>query len=266
MWLSVLLPVVPQSARAAPSCIPQIEVPQAKAVRVEKNGVIVLADGRAARLESVVLPAGPSDHAPQLLADEAVAALDNLVAGHSVTLAAEPPKEDRYGRIRAQIFVQGNDGQTWVQMQMLRRGLARVAVAPDRNECSEELYEAEAKARRERRALWASAAYAVRNPSQADGDQGTFQIVEGTVTSVLRGGARIFLDFGPQADSGFAATISSDDMKRFREIGVDPFAYANQTVRVRGFVESIHGRPEIELATPAQVEIVEPSSPQRATE
>ncbi|HEX3431976.1 MAG TPA: thermonuclease family protein [Rhizomicrobium sp.] len=242
-----------------PTCIPQIEALHAKAVRVEKNGVVVLADGRAARLEGILLPAGASDHAPQFLANQAISALDNLVSDHLVSLAAAAPKEDRYGRIRAQVLAQKNGDEIWLQWVLLHKGLARVAIPPDRNECAEELYAAEAEARRARTGLWSSRAYAVRTPSQTDGDVGTFQIVEGTVTSVSKSAGRVFLDFGSQPDSDFAATISSDDMKRFREIGVDPFAYADQTVRVRGFVERIHDRPEIEVATPAQVEIVQPA-------
>ena len=38
---------------------------------------------------------------------------------------------------------------------------------------------------------------------------------------------------------------------------LDPFAYANQTVRLRGWIERVGRRAEIELATPAQVEIME---------
>ena len=243
--------------QALPACIPRTEVPHAKVVRVEKNGVIVLADGRAARLEGLLLPAGADDHAPQFVADQAIAAIDSQTTGQPVTLAAQAPKEDRYGRIRAQILVDGKDREIWLQRELLRKGLARVAIAPDRNECAEELYAAEAVARRSGTGLWSSKAYAVRSPSQTDAVSGTFQIVEGTITSVSHKGGRIFLAFGGQTDADFRAIISQDDMKRFREIGVDPFAYANQAVRVRGFVESNRDRPEIELATPAQVEIVE---------
>ena len=255
--LILIAATLPQFAAAVPACIPPIEVPHAKAVRVEKNGVIVLADGRAARLEGVLLPAGASDHAPQFLADHAISALDDAAINHVIDLAAEPPKEDRYGRIRAQILVHGNGDEIWLQKELLRKGLARVAIAPDRGECAEALYAAEARARREKAGIWSSPAYAIRDPSQAEDDVGTFQIVEGTVNSVTSSGGRVFLDFASDERTVFAATISTDDRKRFREIGVDPYAYASQTVRVRGWIERIGRLAEIELATPAQVEIVE---------
>jgi hypothetical protein len=46
-------------------------------------------------------------------------------------------------------------------------------------------------------------------------------------------------------------------VKRFRQIGVDRYAYANERVRLRGWVERVRRMPEIALATPAQVEIVQ---------
>jgi micrococcal nuclease len=260
--LVVIAAVLPKLAAAAPACVPAIEVAQAKAVHVEKNGVIVLADGRAARLEGLLLPAGASDHAPGIFADQAIAALKALTAGQLIDLAAEPPKEDRYGRIRAQILVRGEGGETWLQQEMLRKGLARFSIAPDRRECAENLYDAEASARRQKAGIWSVAAYAVREPFETGADVDTFQLVEGTVASVSRSAGRVFLDFGPDPRSDFAATISPDDLKRFREVGVDPFAYANETVRVRGWVERIGRRPEIEIATPEQVEIVDRAQPQ----
>lgn len=245
-----------QLALAEPSCMPSVDVRHAKAMRVEKNGAIILADGRAARLEGILLPAGAADHAPQFLAEQAISALENLTANHIVALAAALPAQDRYGRTRAQVVVHTNGRSIWLQREMLRRGLARVTIAPDRSECAEELYAAEAEARREKAGLWSSGAYAIRTPSEAADEIGSFQIVEGRVDSVSNHGGRVSLGFATGEDIVFAATISTDDRKRFREIGVDPYAYAGERVRVRGWIERVRRLPEIALATPAQVEIV----------
>ena len=62
----------------------------------------------------------------------------------------------------------------------------------------------------------------------------------------------------PGESSKLQSRVTGYLMKRhFREVGVDTFAYANETVRVRGWVERIGRRPEIEIATPSQVEIVD---------
>src|SRR5215469_1482942 len=121
---------LPQLSTARPTCIPPAppaKLTYAKAMRVEKSGVIVLADGRAARLEGILLPDGANDHARQPFAEQAISVLADMTANHMVALAAVPPEEDRYDRIRAQVFLR----DIWVQKEMLRRGLARVAIAPD---------------------------------------------------------------------------------------------------------------------------------------
>ncbi|HEX4080000.1 MAG TPA: thermonuclease family protein [Rhizomicrobium sp.] len=244
-------------AAAAPSCFPPVEIPHAKIVRVERNGVLVLDDGRAARLEGILLPAGAADGAPEFFAEQAVAELGELATGHIAAFAAQPPKEDRYGRLRAQVLTSGAGTEdSWLQIGLLRRGLARVSIAPDRGECASELYAAEARARAVKAGIWSSAAYGVRTPQEAAEQTGKFQIVEGTVQSVANGGGRVFLDFGPDWRKDFAVTISADDLRNFRTIGVDPFSYANQTVRVRGWIARVR-RPEMDIATPQDIEVIE---------
>jgi micrococcal nuclease len=243
------------AAAALPACFPPVEMSRAKIVRVERNGVMVLKDGRAARLEGILLPAGASDRAPDLFAEQAIAKLSGLVTGHLLVLAARIPKEDRYGRLRAQAFLSDGAGERWVQRALLQQGLARVSPSPDRDECEDELYSAERSARTERVGIWSLDAYRVRSPAQLDGESGRFQIVEGTVEDVTSAGGRVFLDFGHDPRNGFAAVITADDLRNFRTIGVDPFGYRNATVRIRGWVDRVR-RPEIEIATPADVEVI----------
>jgi endonuclease YncB( thermonuclease family) len=243
-------------AAASPSCFPPVEIPHAKIVRVERNGVLVLEDGRAARLEGILLPAGAADRAPEFYAEQAVAELGELATGHIASFAAQPPKEDRYGRLRAQVLASGAGTEdSWLQVELLRRGLARVSLAPDRGECASELYAAEARARAAKAGLWSSAAYSVRTPEEAADQTGTFQIVQGTVHSVANGGGRVFLEFGPDWRKDFAVMISADDLKNFRAIGVDPFSYADQSVRVRGWIARVR-RPEMDIATPQDIEVI----------
>jgi hypothetical protein len=227
-------------------------------LRVERNGVLGLSDGRVARLEGLILPAGIVDHAPHFYADAAIDVLSKLVAGRTVALAAAPPKEDRYGRLRAQVVFSNQPSGSWLQVQMLKRGLARVSLASDRLECAAELYAAEQYARESRTGIWNAPAYRVRAPDELADEIGTFQIVEGTVARASEHSGRVFLDFGREHD--FAATISSDDLRNFRRIGVDPLSYAGRTVRLRGWVQRVR-RPEIEIAVPQDVEIVDARAP-----
>ena len=248
------------SAEAAPlpACAQAIEVPAAKVIRVEQNGVLVLSDGRAVDVEGILLPAGGHDHAPSFLAKQALSVLGELTRNVYVTLAAQPPKEDRYGRLRAQVFFRQADAEPWLQAAMLRRGLARVNIAPDRRECASALYAAERDARAARTGIWALSAYAVRTPETLGHDTGTFQLVEGDVKSAEVRGGRAYLNFGNDWRNDFTVTISSDDMALFRRIGVDPRSYAGLRVRVRGWIESMDG-PEIEIATPDAIEVLGPA-------
>lgn len=245
----------PAVAQPLPSCAGPIEARDVKVIRVEKNGDLVLADGRAVRLEGLVLPAGAKDHAPSFLAEQAIATLDDLARDRTATLSVFVPKEDRYGRLRAQVFLTGGDGESWLQVALLRRGFARVSIAPERRECAAELFAAEAEARSKGRGIWGSGFYAVRTPDALDDAVGTFQIVEGMVVSADIKDGRGYLDFGRDRRHDFKVTIAPDDIKRFRDIGVDPRSYQGLTLRVRGFVEELGG-PEIEVASPADIEVV----------
>lgn len=223
--------------------------------RVERDGALDLKDGRQVVAEGIRLPQGRADHASQAFADEGLEAIKSLVAGKTVMLKMLPPEQDRYGRLRAQIAVNGD----WLQGELLQRGLARVALSPARTECAATLYAAENDARDAKRGLWASADYAVRNPMTLWHDLGTFQIVEGKVLNASVHDGRAYLNYGIDWRTDFTVTISPDDMKLFRKEHVDPRDNVGKFIRVRGFVDWQNG-PEIEIANPETIENIDPQN------
>lgn len=238
-------------AAAIPDCAGPVEIGDAPIARVERtNDVLVLRDGRALHLEGVRFPHASQDRAPSFTADQAFDAVNAMAKGHDLTVAALPPKEDRYDRVRGQVF-----GGDWLQVALLRAGAVRVDIAPDRTECAAELYAAEADARAAARGLWAQPAYAVRTPETLGADTGTFQIVQGQVLTAEVKDGRAYIDFGADWKTDFTVTIAPEDMANFRRVGADPETYAGKTIRVRGIVQQFNG-PEIEIATPAQVEVL----------
>jgi micrococcal nuclease len=249
-------------AASLPACVPPIEASNVHVDRVEKNGVLVLDDGRAVRAEGLLLPAGARDRAPGFLADEALSMLNDFARGRSATLAVRPPKEDRYGRLRAQVFFTHGSDEPWLQIAMLRRGLARVSIAPDRRECAAALYDAEDAARKKKYGIWAQSAYAVRAPGGLGNDTDTFQIVQGTILTADVKSGRAYLDFGDDWRKDFSVNIAPEDLKNFRDAGIDPRSYEGKTVRVRGWIERKHGSdarsngPEMEVAIPEAIEVV----------
>ena len=235
-------------AAVIPDCAGPVEVSNAHVLRVEQNGAIVLRDGRAVLLEGIRLPEEGT------LKAQALARLSELAKAGTVTFTSVPPKEDRYDRIRGQGFAPG-----WMQISMLEEGLARVQIAPDRNECAPDLYEAEARARARHMGVWAgnatTATYAPRAPQQMQSaPTGSFQVVEGWVTNVGGSGGRVFIDFSSDWQKGFSAVIAPEDRRVFRNFDLDGLVAKH--VRIRGMVQNFRGRPEIMLSNPSQIEVL----------
>jgi endonuclease YncB( thermonuclease family) len=237
-------------AMPLPDCAGAVEVAHAHIVRVEKNGALILSDGRAVLLEGIRLPG--ADRPGDVIAATALDVLRELAMKEPLTLTSTLPKEDRYDRVRVQAF-----GNNWLQVELLQRGLARAYIAPDREECSPDFYEAEVEARQARRGLWALPEYAVRKAASFSAPPGSFQVVEGRIVNVATHDGRVFLDFNMDFHKGFSAIIAPDDHKAFR--GSDPALedLAGHEVRLRGIVEEFNGRPEIGLFNPKQVEFLQ---------
>ena len=236
-------------AMPLPDCAGGVEIAHAHVMRVEKNGALILDDGRAVLLEGIRLPGADRPNLP--VAGEALDTLSELAMKESLTLTSTPPKEDRYDRVRVQAF-----GNVWVQTELLRRGLARVDVDPDRSECAPDLYEAEQTARKAKLGLWALPQFAVKRADALSGAAGTFQIVEGRIENVSSHDGRVFLDFNQDYRKGFTATIAPEDHKIFRNSDPALEDLAGHTVRLRGMVEDFNGRSEIALSNPYQIELI----------
>ncbi len=239
-------------AATIPACAGPAEIRNARIVRVEQNGAMILSDGRAMLLEGIRLPLGDTDRAPRRQADQARAALLALAQGGLVSGRAVPPKQDRYDRVR----VQGFTDTTWLQQAMLEQGMARVMIAPDRTECAAQLLGFEAGARAARRGLWADAAYRIRgNADDWRRDVGTFQLIEGRIVRVSERDNRLLLDFSGDSRSGLLVVVTGDDRRLFRQ-GGDPVALEGRAVRVRGVVQQVDGRAQIAIANRSQIEVL----------
>jgi len=242
------------SVHAAPDCAGPLEITAAHVVRVERsNDALVIRDGRALKMEGIRIPHAGPDRAPAYIADQAYDAIGALVRGKTVEVTAVPPKEDRYDRVRGQVF---NSDDQWLQMNLLKSGMARVDIAPDRTECALEYYAAESAARMANTGLWAVPAYRVRTPETLGGDTGTFQIVQGKVLTADVKNGRAYIDFGTDWKTDFTVTIAPEDMANFRTDGIDPRDYAGKMIRVRGIIQQFNG-PEIEIANPKQIEVLQ---------
>ena len=120
-------------------------------VRVIDGDTVVIEGGEHVRLASIN---APESH--ERFGDRATRALTELVAHRKVTLEFGPRSRDHYGRLIADLFVDGKS----VQEEMLRRGMAYVFIVgtgkPPRYDA---LIAAQEEARKARRGLWVDARY-----------------------------------------------------------------------------------------------------------
>jgi endonuclease YncB( thermonuclease family) len=208
-----------------------------------------LQDGREVRL------AGVEDTVSGVAARPAQrAALEGLVEGRELTLRGSATP-DRYGRIVAMAFIQGQDQP--LQARLVEDGHLVVTAAFEDEDCASYLRKGEARARRAKRGIWAEPA-ALKNTEMA-GDilavVGQFVVAEGRVDSVREAGATLYINFGRRWTQDFAVTISGRNKAAFEAAGVPFKSLERKRVRVRGWVEK-RGGPRIHASWSGQIEVV----------
>jgi endonuclease YncB( thermonuclease family) len=224
-------------------------------VEVIDGDTVRLDDGREVRLvglQAPKLPLGRPGFVEWPLAETARQALAEMTRGRTVRLAYGGARMDRYRRALAHLFV---DADTWVQGEMLSRGLARVYTFPDNRTLAAEMVAREEEARRQGRGIWGHPFYRLRTAETVKRDDGTFQIVEARVFRAARVRDRVFLNFAKDWREDFTVTIEANRLASFAAAGLDPLALEGASIRVRGWIKTWNG-PMIEATHPEQIEVL----------
>lgn len=213
----------------------------------------------------VVLPdlLGPDDFrggrtAPTAAAERTSAALADLTLGRRLRVDLLPVGRDRMGRLRARVRPLGPDGLAGPELgeEMVGRGLLVTMPEPAADPARiAALLAREAPARRAGRGLWGRFLM-LRAAEPYDGGLDRFEVVEGTVARVGRGGQRHYLEFGRDWREDFTAGIEDRLLNRFAEAGVPIEALEGRRVRLRGWVRYWNGA-YLELREAVQVEILD---------
>jgi len=255
-WLRLALFLAVMPGWAAAGIEERLEAGESGAVvEVVDGDTLKLDDGRQVRLvglQAPKLPLGRPGFAEWPLAETARQALAELTRGHIVRLAYGGARLDRYRRVLAHLFV-GTD--TWLQGEMLSRGLARVYTFPDNRALAAEMLAREAAARRDRRGIWGHPFYRLRTAETVRRDEGTFQIVEDRVLRAARVRDRVFLNFAKDWREDFTVEIAAERLASFAAAGLDPLALEGAHIRVRGWIKTWNG-PLIEATHPEQIEVL----------
>jgi micrococcal nuclease len=241
------------AARTLPAQNPEA-VQSARVTAIVDGDTVKLDTGAEVRLTGIQapkLPLGRKGFRPWPLAAKARAALTALSRDRQVRLDYTGRRHDRWGRLLAHLHV----GETWLQREMLLRGLARVYTFPDNRTHAAALYAAEQTARIAGRGIWALNWYRILPVADTDRYIGTFQLVEGAVvsTAIVRG--RGYLNFGADWQTDFTISIAPKHMKLFRAAQVDIMALRDRRLRVRGWLVRRNGAM-ISVTHPEQIEFL----------
>ena len=230
-------------------------------VEVVDGDTVILDSGLEVRLVGIQapkLPLGRAGFVAWPLADEAKAALEDLVLNRAVELAYGGRRSDRHGRALAHLYDGPGDGTgRWIQGALLQAGMARVYSFADNTALVAEMLALERAARAAGRGIWADPFYRVRAVTETPGLIDSFQLVEGKVVSSAKVRGRVYLNFGPDWRTDFTVTLAPRDARRFARAGVDPLTWQGRLLRVRGWLKRYNG-PMIEATHPEQIEVLAP--------
>jgi len=220
------------------------------------SGDLILADGRRLHLAGIELPhrpLGERSAKPWPLAVQARRLLAELTIG-PLTFYPDGPDTDRYGRWPVQAVT--GDGH-WLQGELLRQGLARVATTPDSRAAALPLLAAEAPARDAKLGLWAERETALRDPGQMLHWLDSVQVAEGRVSSAALVKGAVYLNFGEDWHRMLAVRIAKPLLA---QTTLDPLRWSGHRLRVRGWVGKGIG-PLIEVSHMEQIEVLDGDPP-----
>lgn len=245
------------AARAAWSAEPRLkDGGQAVVASVIDGRTVVLGDGRTVRLANVGSLVDEPVRAgvrPTPFAATSKDVLSKLVLGRTVQLKLSERPIDRYGRVIAQVFV---NGDTWVQGELARLGLARVESAADSRGMIVAMQEIEDIARVAKLGIWSDGRYGIRTAEETGRHLNQFEIVEGRVAAADQVNGRVYLNFGPDWRTDFTVSVAPADARAFKREGVDLLAMQGKRIRVRGWLRSYNG-PVIDVTHPEQIELLD---------
>jgi micrococcal nuclease len=247
----LLWPLAGQVATAAPS-----DAARQAVTAILDGDTMALADGSRVRLAGIMAPKPPLGRPVEArwrMADEAKAALSALALARVVELRPSVADTDRYGRIVAQLY---RDDGLWLQGELLRRGLARVASDVDDRALVPEMLAIERTARAARLGVWRDGFYAIRGAEEAGRFIESFQLVEGTIAEATKVKGQVFLNLGADWRSAFTIRIPRGALALFKEDGLDPLSWKIARVRVRGWIR-LDRRPIIDVTHPEQIELLD---------
>ena len=257
VFLVLLLLAAPVSWCGA-AC-PSAGTSPATTAAVDPRLELHLADGRRLRLVGLD-PAGSTPGDPDLAATSR-AALAKAIAGKRIVAHPLSDKPDRWGRVPALAFIEGDPSPGGLTRLAIAAGLGRYLSEPAAHACHDTFLGAEAEARSAGLGLWRDPYYgvlAVDDRNAFAERSATIVVSEGQLWRVDAEPFRTKLRFAAPGEVRrglLVAVVLPKIVKRFEEDGVRFEALIGRTVRLRGLLDLRFG-PQVELAGPDALELI----------
>lgn len=176
----------------------------AEVVHIYDGDTLQLGQGQRVRLIGINAPEIGRDGRPdQPGAREAARWLEQRVKGQKVYLLPGAERKDRYGRLLAHLYWQGE----LISEQMVRQGLGFALAAGSGDRLADCLFQAEQEARADAKGVWRGA------PSPAGRiDQAGFAVIQGQVTGITPARKGQYIDL----DNHLALWLSDTLVARFK--------------------------------------------------
>ena len=214
---------------------------------------LVAADGSHLILSSIKAPEvwqATDQYRSWPHAEESRAILNGLVSGQKLALFCEGEDQTLVGKKIAHGLTENGH---WLQHELVVRGAAIVLPRAGHVAGLGHLRAAESIARTEKTGLWS--AMDLERKASDDIPTGRLMIVSGHVKNAARVGNRIFLNFGENWRTDFTVEVPSRALRLFKKLNIDPLAFAEKEIEVRGWV-TWRGGPFMRLEGPGQLQVL----------
>ncbi len=179
-----------------------------------------------------------------------------LLKGRKIRLdICAEESHDKYGRLLAWVYADGE----LVNSLILKNGLADIMIiSPCGLKHAGILRKSRLEAIDHGLGIWAG--METIDAQSAGRYIGKAARVHGQVVGVHDSGEAVFINFTPDIKKGFCAVILYNSLDKFKSSEVDPAELLNKKISVTGTITKHHGRPEIVVEDPSQIEL-NPRSP-----
>lgn len=206
-----------------------------------------LAQGKLVRLADIDFPGGR---------EAARRHLSRTLVGKPITIHEVSEGRDRWRRGAAHVAT--DKAGSWLQNDLIERGLARVRPQFATKACLQPLLESETRARWQKRGLWRSDEFrriAVEGTRNRGYVHNQYAVFIGRIVSVGETDRWRYFNFGRNWKTDFTVRINRRSKNVIGPIETDPDMVAGNVVEVRGIVRDYDGG-QVDIVHPAQLQIV----------